>query len=480
MNITIKSLFFLVLMSIFTSRTTQAQEVQIEIGKTEIGENETFQITIKLQNARLSKHSPFPEIPGLVQQGTSSTKTTSYVNGQLTSFESVTQNYKPTRKGTFVLAPFSMEINGIAARSPGATIKVTASSGNTSQKSDPFSNFWGNDSNNAEFVDVQEDAFFAITSNKKNVYVGEGFTLSISFYISLKNRARMEFDKISDQLGEILKKVKPQNCWEENYGIDKINPEYVTINNKQYTQYRMYQATFFPLNAEDIKIPSAGLRMIKYKVAKNPSFFGRNMQEDYKTFYSKAVNIKVRDLPPHPLSAQVNVGNFKLIEKLDNTMMETGKSYNYQYAISGEGNIASINEIEIPKQSNFDFFPPSTNTNINRGRNTISGSKTFSYQLQPREPGEFNLGDYFNWVYFNTETGRYDTLRSQYTIQVSGESKKNAEIASNNPGGFYDKISEESNKLSSLGNRTWLNITFNISLLLVLLVSAFMVWKKPS
>ncbi len=478
MNSSIKLLLFKLLM-LGLSLNAYTQNISIELDKTEIREDENFLITVSVQNERISKYSSFPDIPGFIKQGTSSSKTTSNIGGQLTSFEKITQNYKPTRKGTFVLTPFTMQVNGTEVRSAGATLKVLASGGNAAQKSDPFADFWGNN-RQTEFVDVQEDAFFAITTNKKNVYVGEGFTMSISFYISLKNRARMEFDKISDQLGDILKKVKPENCWEENFGIDKINPEYVTINKKQYTQYRMYQATFFPLNAEDINIPSAGLRMIKYKMAKNPSFFGRNMQEDYKTFYSKPNKIRVKELPPHPLSSSVSVGQFKLIENMEAKMLKTGNSYNYQFSISGKGNIAAINEIEIPKQEAFDFFPPNVTTNINRANNMVTGSKNFSYKIQPKEPGEYLLKDYFSWVYFNPAKAKYDTLQSEVMLLVTGESKKNAEIASSSDGGFYDKLTTADNNISNLGNRDWVYISFNLSLVLILIVSAIVIWKKPA
>ena len=60
------------------------------------------------------------------------------------------------------------------------------------------------------------------------------------------------------------------------------------INGRDYTQYKVYQATFFPLNTEPINFPSVGLEMIKYKVAKNPSFFGQNRKEDFKKFYTKS------------------------------------------------------------------------------------------------------------------------------------------------------------------------------------------------
>ena len=65
--------------------------------------------------------------------------------------------------------------------------------------------------------------------------------------------------------------------------------------------------------------------MIKYKVAKNPSFFGQNRKEDFKKFYTKAKRVKVKELPPHPLKNSVAVGDYKLDERIRTKDLETGK-----------------------------------------------------------------------------------------------------------------------------------------------------------
>jgi hypothetical protein len=147
------------------------------------------------------------------------------------------------------------------------------------------------------------------------VYVGEGFTTTLSFLVADNNRAPMQFYELGKQLADILKKIKPSNCWEENFNIENIEGEPIEINGKGYTRYRVYQAAFYPLNNKPIVFPSVPLEMIKFKVAKNPSFFGQNRQEDFKTFYSKPRTVRVKDLPPHPLRDAVAVGDYRLEEK---------------------------------------------------------------------------------------------------------------------------------------------------------------------
>lgn len=454
-----------------------AQEISIELGRTEIGVNEEFQITVTVQNDRLKEYTDFPEIQGFKKKRPSSSSFTNIVNGKISTAESITMSYAPLQQGTFTLKPFAMVINGKEVKSPGAIIKVGA----PVQKKvyDPFAEFWGMGDRQQEFVEVKDDAFFAVSCSKKEVYLGEGFTLDISFYVSLNNKATMDFYKIGEQLSNILKKIKPTNCWEENFGIESINPEYVTINGNQYRQYKIYEATYFPLSLQKIEIPSVGLEMIKYKVAKTPTFFGRNKQEDFKTFYSSPKSVVVKDLPPHPLKGEVNVGNFRLIEEIKSSSLQTGKSVEYRFKIQGEGNISAIKEPRIRRTDKFLFYPPSTTQNIVRANSKVYGSKEFSYYLEPQEPGNYAMKDFIEWIYFNPQKGTYDTLKSDIVVYVSGESKRNSAIASRDVGGFYGIIDHTSNDLKSTIPSFWTKILLN-GLIVAFFISTVILffWKK--
>jgi hypothetical protein len=454
-----------------------AQEVSIELSKTEIGLNEVFQISATVQNDRLKEYTDFPEIQGFRKGRPSSSSSTNIINGKVSSSESITMNYIPAQQGTFVLKPFTMTINGKQVKSNGASIKVGAA---VQRKAfDPFADFWGGGEKQQEFVEIKDDAFFAVSNSKKEVYVGEGFTTDISFYVSLNNKATMDFYKIGEQLAEILKQVKPTTCWEENFGIESINPEYITINGNQYRQYKIYEAAYFPLNSQKIQMPSVGLEMIKYKVAKTPTFFGRNKQEDFKKFFSSPKTVTVKELPPHPLKGEVSVGNFKLEEQIGATQLQTGKSVSYSFKIQGEGNISAIREPRTQKTDKFLFYPPSTVQNITRANSLVYGSKEFNFYIEPQEPGVYQLKDYIYWVYFNTQKQKYDTLKPDITLTVVGESKRNSAIAANDLGGFYTIIDNENNDLKDTLQPSWVKILMNGFILIFLVGTAFVVfWKK--
>lgn len=453
------------------------QKATITLGPDEIGENQSWTIAITVENDRLKSYDNFPDIEGFRKRGTSTQQSTSIINGQISSSQSVTMTYVPTKQGMVTVPAFKMKVNDQFISSAGKKVKVGPAA--QTQQRDPFRSFFDrDDAGSTEFIDVKDDAFLAVTTNKDEVYTGEGFNMTLSFFTAESNRAPMSWYKLSEQITDILKKLKPANCWEENFNIENIEGNRVRIGNVNYTQYKIYQATFYPLNVEPITFPRVGLEMIKYKVAKNPSFFGQNRQEDFKTFYTKPKTVKVKSLPPHPLRDEVAVGNYALEEKIPNTDLETGRSASYEFSIYGEGNISSIAKPVIKKDGNFEFYEPNIKQNINHQKNQVTGTKSFSYFMIPREPGTYALGDYFQWVFFNPKKKQYDTLRSQLTIYVTGESKKNEAIQSTDVGTFYNKMNDANNQLIKVSNSNWQKPTLIGLIFFMFVASLYLVFKK--
>ncbi|WP_420580164.1 BatD family protein [Reichenbachiella sp.] len=456
--------------------------MSIDLGPDEIASNQAFTITLTIHNERLENYSSFPEIPGFVKRGTSSSSSTNFINGRRSSSQSVIQNYVATAEGEFTLNSFVMKVNEQTYRVKGKKIKVGPPAQRRQRNdpfgSDPFQDFFGRQEAPQEFVDVKADAFLALTTDKSSVYPGEGFTLTLAFYVASNNRADMRFYELSKQIPEIMKKIKPANCWEENFNIDNITGEPVEINGESYTQFKIYQAAYYPLNDETIEFPKVGLELIKYKVAKNPTFFGRNKQEEIVKFYTKAKKVTIKELPPHPLKESVTVGNYRLKEKISSQSLRTGESFNYSFNITGEGNISAIGEPRLNEDENFDIYSPNIRQEISRGHGKVRGTKSFSYYGIPNEPGEYTLGDYLQFIYFNVKTDSYDTLRSDLILSVTGESKKNEYILSNDMGSFYDAMDIQSNKLMALDAQDRLRSMANIAIFVLMGLVALVMFKK--
>lgn len=462
----------------FCSWQLQAQEISVQLGNKNIALNETFTITLTISNDEIKNHSTFPDIQGFVKAGVSSNTSTTIINGDMSSTHSVTQSYIPQKEGKFRLKPFSIQVNGQTLRSQGDVIIVSAP--REQQQTDPFAY--------DPFEDIfprlpqaaanqKDDAFFSISSNKKEVFVGEGFNVVISFIVGENNSTDLQFYKLGEQLAEIVKKIKPKDCWEENFGIETIEGVPVNINGKRYTEYRMYQATYFPLNTEPIKFPSAALKMVKYNLVAGGGLFGQ-AQEEFKSFVSQPVIVKVKELPPHPLRNSVSVGNYRLDETLSKTAVQTGQSITYDFKVRGEGNLSSLNAPEMQTTTAMDIYPPNVHQDISRNLGRVTGVKAFSYSILPKEAGTFRLADVFGLVFFNPTTARYDTLRPNATFAVTGASKHDMDVHQIETDGFYNRILEVSNTLRSTDREEQLKVWANVVLLAMLSLTIFFIFKK--
>jgi hypothetical protein len=417
-----------------------AQEIQIEIPKTEIAINESLQIKVSVINGKVNDYSSFPAIKGFIKSDISSGDRQALISGRLTQISQLAQNYRPTKEGVYTIAPFTMTVNGKQISYPGATITVTAASSSTSAY-----DFWSAPDLEPEIEVAREDVFLAVAADRKEIYAGEGINIVIAFYALQSSPYLLKFpDNLFQQLSAVVKKLKPENCWEENFNIGgQILPTVVKIKGKDYQQYKIYQSNYYLNQAGEIELPQISLPLIKLR----PGNYGR---EEMRNYFSKSLKIRVKPLPSHPLSGKVAVGQFKLEEKISQTTLQTGQSVNYDFQISGQGNFAFLREPDTRRTSALEIYPPNVQQQINRENSRVTGIKKFTYMIIPNEPGTYAMSDYFQWIFFNTEKQTYDTLKPQISIRVEGESKVDHAISDIGSKAYYDNIYKLDNRLKSL------------------------------
>lgn len=444
-------LFALAVFFIFSGNLLPAfgQSIKISLGNNQIGSNEIFTITLVAMNQSLDDYTNFPAIEGFNKAGTSSSSSMRSINGVVTNETSIIQNYMPTKEGTFKLPPFSIKIGNVVVKSPGTTIKVgppveykqTDPFAVDPFAYDPFEDFFG--TRKSDLKDEKADAFLNVQVDKREVWAGEGINVILSFLVADENRAELDFYDLGNQLAELVRKIKPANCWEENFGIEEIIPRKINIGKKVYTEYRIYQATIFPLVPKSFTIPALSLKMVNYKTASSATFFGAPRKQEVKAFSSKPIQILVKELPPHPLRGNVSVGQFAMKETVDHEKVELNQGVAVELAIKGEGNITYIPEPTSPKSEFVDLYPPNTRQTIQRAGGRVTGEKVFSYLLVPKELGTMPLNRVFSWIYFNSKLGKYDTLSPKGTISVvpqSGKKGTTGTVKSQNA--FYSLIDQ--------------------------------------
>ena len=464
-----KPLFLLFLSHIVMSGIL-AQQIRIVLGPSQIGSNEIYTITLTAENEDLRDYSNFPTIPGFSKAGTSSSSSMHSINGQVSNETSIIQNYMPEKEGTFKIPGFAMKVNGALIKSPGGPVKVGPPAkakasdpfGGNPFAYDPFEDFF-NGGKASDIKAVKADAIFLVKTDKTEIWAGEGVNMTMSFLVSDENQAELDFYNLGSQLSDLVKKAKPANCWEENFGIEEIVPRKLKIGKKNYTEYRIFQSTLFPLVAKSFAIPQLKLDVVTYKVG-GANFFGAKRKEEVKPFYSRPIAIKIKELPPHPMRGTVSVGQFVLEEKLGKKAVGLSQGVGFDLAIKGEGNITYIPEPQKVKSDLLEVYAPNTNQTIQRAGGRVTGQKVFSYLLIPKEIGYINLRKAFYWIYFNTKTARYDTLRPESSLRVIEGKKLDSQSSATAKDAFYSLIDKADNSLMSKSNIEdkwlfWINIS---------------------
>jgi hypothetical protein len=385
---------FYIFLLFFASNFALAQEdVKIELSKKNILIEENFTIKVIIKNTDKSDIGPFPEI----QNFTKGAKQKIFFKNPLGY--TITQSYTPTKEGNFKIPSFILTVNNKDYTTESFNIIINSSEDNSEVANETISP-----------EKAKNNAFLAMSISKNKVYVGEGFRISLAFYVSENNTIKMDFaDDLNAQVDAIAKKIKSPDCLEQRMLISDLKGVQTIINEKKYLTFKFFEAIYFPLNNKPISIPAVELRMVQtIKSAKENIIF-----KDFPQ------TISVLDLPQHPLKDKVSAGNFSLIEKIETRKIKTGKSFRYLFKIVGDGNFSTVNVIPPSNNSFFDFYPPEikeNHPNAQPGR-----EKVFSYRILPKDSGQYQFDKYFFWVFFNTKKGQYDTLRSALKIKVFGK-----------------------------------------------------------
>ncbi|MES2794507.1 MAG: BatD family protein [Bacteroidota bacterium] len=389
----------------------------VEIGENKIKLNEPFVVSIIVKNDENRPKCKFPELVGFKKRTVAYTAIPVTINGKTTIDQKVSQEYLPTKIGVFVISNISIIVNDQPVVVTNVSVNVLSSEIDETEEN--FKDFI--DGSAYEFIDVKDDAFFALTSNKLSPYVGEGFLITVAFYISQNNKAEMDFVNENVQLDAILQKIRPKNCWEENLGISEIKGNrLIKIGKKKYFQYKIFQAMYYPFNNQPIIIPALKWQMLKYKIAKDQEVSDRKM-EDYKNYFSKAVTIRPLQLPKNDNFTTDFVGDFQLEEAIDKEKVQTGKSFNYTFKIRGSGNLSVIKFPESLSDSLFEIYEPKEIQQITNNLGKLIPEKSFSFDIVPKFAGKFSLKDRFFINYFNVRTKKYETLRAEKQIEVVGK-----------------------------------------------------------
>ncbi len=370
----------------------QSSQIKLEYNESANTVGGEIGITISILGGTQYDVGEFPDFKNLKKGARNIKHLPQVINGKKETVHLIKQVYVSEEGGRISIPTFDLEINNKINRFEGRIF------------------LFSKEETIAFPVEI-EDVKLRLTTNKTTVYVGEGLALKLQLLISNNTTTNWEFpDNISEQIDGIAKKLKPNDCIENRAVISNITSKTEKIDNKSYDVYTLYESIYYSLNDNSFKLPGIALKMVKVKSDKNTDAM----------LNTNGVSINVKNLPDHPLKEKVAVGVFTSTETLKSGKNKvTGEAFEYQIQINGNGNLNTLSMLEVSKDPSLDIFLSNTKLNQNLGK--ADGNKIFTYKVIPKQLGAIQLRPYFNFVYFNTISERYDTLFAKKAINVSGE-----------------------------------------------------------
>lgn len=453
----------------------RGQGVQAHVSATTIGTEEAVSYTIEISGAQVSdvEIPQPPETDGLqILQTTPSTQTNvSFVNGNVTRTIGYQWNFRPTRTGTVQFLPASITVDDNTHAFDAISVTVVPQSqrpARRTQRRSPFDLF-GDEP--APATIGTDDVFVRAVPSASSAYQNEQVTIAYEMYF----RANMQ-----PRNSRLADSWDAEGFWREELDVEtRPMPQTRVENGLRYNVIILKRVAVFPtrtgaLTVDPLRIETEVLAPRRGNPFSQPFFSLRNIYETIQRG-SQPVAIDSRPLPPGaPEHFTGAVGDYTLHAELSQSEVDVGEPIQLTVRISGQGNLATLDEPELSLPGIFEQYEPEVSTSIDNKGAGVRGSKTFTYLLVPRSNGTFDIAP-VEFSYFDPDEEVYRTLRSDpFTLRATGVAPE-AIAAPMTPTGFpVDDIASPLPATrwirypqSSLHRQAWPYVVLAIPLLLI-------------
>jgi len=177
-------------------------------------------------------------------------------------------------------------------------------------------------------------------------------------------------------------------------------------------QFLLYPQVTGQIDVEPVQISV----LVQQKAGQSDPFFGdffTTYQTIPRTAASQPLKVNVRQLPgTRPKDYSGIVGQISMKASLNKDTVNVNDPVNLTITISGTGNLKVAATPSLKLSPDIEVYDPKITDDIKNTINGTSGQKKFEFLLIPRHNGEFSIPS-VTYSYFNTSSGRYETLSTQ-------------------------------------------------------------------
>ncbi len=408
-------------MTILLAIPAFANNVRISVtpqrGKNKIEVGDKFYLTIEVTNISEAPARP-DNLPGAKLayfDRTSEQSSFSSVNGRTTQSYSATYTatFRAVKEGSFSYGPITVggvksnKVNyNIGKEMPRQAGSASASQHGTQDTDD--------DSKPKYIGKGDNNLFLRANVSSTNVYEQQAIVYTVKLYTTydaIKFIGATDSPKFDGFVVEESKDISSSLSFE-------------TYNGKSYATAIIARYIIFPQMTGALKVTGNNYTIaVDRREYYHDSFFG-SMSFSTPLQLNVAPNdlvINVRSLPePKPADFSGAVGKFSLTSDLKSSDFKSNQAASIVYTLKGTGNIKYV---QLPDLSalyppELEVYTPKTTQSVSVGSSNVSGSVNFDYSFMPLEEGDFRIPD-VKLVYFNPESGRYETsVAKGYNIVV--------------------------------------------------------------
>lgn len=398
-----------------------------------------FQLTYTVnQRAKDLRGPEFVDFDLLAGPYSSTSSSTSYVNGKRTSSYQQTFTYTlmARREGEFTISPATITVDGDRYQSNGVRITVlpedktspTPSSGRGATGASGTSGTSGSSETSGSAGVSSENIFVRTIVSKTKVSEQEAISVAYKLYFAGVDVAQLTNNTKLPEFTGFLKQDIEQG---------EIQTELEHYNGRNYQTAVLYRTLLYPQHAGDITIDPASFEAVLRVQTRAQvrsifdDFFG-SYTNVTKTLAAPGATIHVSALPAgKPSGFSGGVGQYTMTGSISSTQLQANEAVTIKLDIKGNGNMKLIKTPSIDWPEGFEPYDPKVTNNFKTTASGMSGTKSVEYLAIPRAGGDYTIPA-ITFSYFDTNERAYRTLSTEaYTIHVErgvGESESAASM----------------------------------------------------
>ncbi|CAM3674642.1 BatD family protein [Flavobacterium saliperosum] len=411
MKARIKNYIFLLLL------TVQGVFAQVEfkatVSKNTIGINERLRVDFTMNDD--GDNFEAPSFEGFkVFGGPNQSVNYSWVNGRKSFSKSYSFFLAPTKKGTFVIKPASIEIGGKVYKTN--PVKVTVGNAvaqpEPEEEEDPFAIIFGNGRPRQPQQpqappQLKGDGVHLVAEiSNPNPYLNEPITAVYKLYVS-------PYVSVSDFRETASPKYN--NFWSQSIDVKNLSVQQGKYNGEDYRYVVLRKTVLYPQESGKLKIEPLTLDITMQAPTGRRDVFGRmEITNGTKRVSAGAQTITVKALPEtgKPEDFTGAVGHFDFKVKPSKTTLKSGESLQVEVSVAGKGNMKLFTLPKPVVPSALEMYDPEHKENVTTPLTGTQGTISDTYTIVPQYKGTYTIKP-LSFSYFDLNSKTYKTITSE-------------------------------------------------------------------